>query len=147
MIPQSPLLLSGKAGSKFIPIPSQMMHCIAQNGVMASCALSLAVELFSMLTRRFAALIVTGEYTSGYRLERRTDDDASGIPTLIFRLKIVLTVSARQRLSESSVSSQRRVSKKLCMLVRGTSSISTTRSSKPVDSTTNQHRKSRKNSW
>jgi hypothetical protein len=36
MIPQSRLLLSGKAGFKFIPIRSQMMHCIAQNGVTAT---------------------------------------------------------------------------------------------------------------
>ncbi|KAG2070641.1 Bromodomain-containing protein [Suillus decipiens] len=66
-----------------------------------------------------ASSIVTGESYSSYHSSTRADDNVLGIPTLIFRLKIVLIVLARPRLSTvtSSITSRERA-KKPCMLVR-----------------------------
>ena len=72
---------------------------------------------------------------------------AIGTRTPIFRRRIVPIVSVRRRSCASCGSSRRRVSRRRCSHVRGTSSTSTIRSFRPVVSTTNRPRRSRRSSW
>jgi ATP-dependent helicase STH1/SNF2 len=70
-----------------------------------------------------------------------------GILMLIYRLKIVRIVLGRPRQSASFVSLLTRVLRRRCTRARDSSSISTTKSSKPVVSITNLHRRNRKSFW
>lgn len=72
---------------------------------------------------------------------------ATGIRTPISRRRIVHIVSARRRSCSFCASSRRRVSRKPCTSVQGTSLILTTRSSRLVGSITSRHKKSKKSSW
>ena len=72
---------------------------------------------------------------------------AIGTRTPIFRRRIVPIVSDRPKPCAFCASSLKRVLKKLCMRVRGTSLILMTRLFKPVVSITSQHKKNRKSSW
>lgn len=70
-----------------------------------------------------------------------------GTLTRISRLKIVRIVLDRLKPSAFFASSLTRVWRRRCTRAHDTSSISTTRSSKPVVSITSLHRRSRKSFW